>query len=336
MCWRAKQTCFNVLDGDVEKQYSQLQSFGYALLVANEASAFNLEQDDGRFTRMFVSLRHAKLWFSKSAKIVSLDGTNMRSKYGGTMLIAVTLDPNDQLVMLAFAILAGNEDRSGWTYFLSHLTAHIPEMITTGNDLVVISDRDKGLLPSVLQILPQARHSYCLRHICDNARARRCGFNIGARQSLWKAAYATSQGDFDMAMSTLQAIAPQCAEYLRSILSAQWSTLHFPGRRYGHLTSNISESFNNMLRERSELCPFCKLQYRSSTRLCLKLMGVRTRASMDGPLLLRRNSANCFQSGEDATRLHLRLWNILCVLQVEEARSLIWKQDLHLFDVARA
>jgi len=50
-------------------------------------------------------------------------------------------------------------------------------------------------------------------------------------------------------MEKIAAVKPEAAKYLRAIDLTLWATAHFPGTQYGHLTSNIAESVNKVLRE---------------------------------------------------------------------------------------
>ena len=50
-------------------------------------------------------------------------------------------------------------------------------------------------------------------------------------------------------MEKIAAVKLEAAEYLRAINLTLWATAHFPSTRYRHLTSNIAESVNKVLRE---------------------------------------------------------------------------------------
>jgi hypothetical protein len=50
-------------------------------------------------------------------------------------------------------------------------------------------------------------------------------------------------------MEKIAAVNTAAAEYLRSITASLWSSAHFLGTWYGHLTSNIAELVNKILRE---------------------------------------------------------------------------------------
>ena len=52
---------------------------------------------------------------------------------------------------------------------------------------------------------------------------------------------------YDKAYEELAKKKPAAVEYLRNIDPALWTVLHYPGCRFGHLTSNVAESTNNLL-----------------------------------------------------------------------------------------
>lgn len=49
-------------------------------------------------------------------------------------------------------------------------------------NVIVVSERDKGLLPAVSKLLPEAFVSY--RHICDDSGAKKIDFNILSRKAI--------------------------------------------------------------------------------------------------------------------------------------------------------
>jgi hypothetical protein len=54
--------------------------------------------------------------------------------------------------------------------------------------------------------------------------------------------------DFQETFKKFQEISPQAAEWLTGEADPKyWVDCYFPGRRYGHYTSNIAESLNSCL-----------------------------------------------------------------------------------------
>lgn len=50
------------------------------------------------------------------------------------------LDTDGQIVLLAWAVVE-SENNDSWSYFMYHLKVAIPQVL----DVIIISDRDKGL-----------------------------------------------------------------------------------------------------------------------------------------------------------------------------------------------
>ncbi|XP_075521508.1 uncharacterized protein LOC142554724 [Primulina tabacum] len=62
--------------------------------------------------------------FRHCQKIISVVGTHLYTKYKHKMLIAVTLDANNQVLPLAFAIV-DEETSYSWKWFLKNLGRHV-------------------------------------------------------------------------------------------------------------------------------------------------------------------------------------------------------------------
>ena len=118
--------------------------------------------------------------------------------------------------------------------------------------LVFLSDRQKGLLEAVDLVFPGCPHAYCLKHLEKNFHNQ--FKNPKLKPFLWKAASAITQPEFDKALEDMGNINPEAVTWLLSHAETEhWAELYFPGRRYGHLTSNIAESLNAWLLEAREM-----------------------------------------------------------------------------------
>jgi len=123
---------------------------------------------------------------------------------------------------------------------------HAPHLLQEPDRLVLLSDRQKGLLEGVERIFPDSPHGYCLRHLEDNFH--REFKNVELKSLLWKAARALTEDDFNKALDGMKTINPRSVPWLLSHANPEhWAELYFKGRRYGHLTSNIAESLNAWL-----------------------------------------------------------------------------------------
>ena len=78
--------------------------------------------------------------------------------------------------------------------------------------------------------------------------------NVELKLLLWKAACAITIDDFNQQIQAMKDINPRCVDWLLSTADPKyWAEVYFPGRRYGHLTSNLAESLNSWLLEAREM-----------------------------------------------------------------------------------
>ena len=77
------------------------------------------------------------LAYPRCMQLIGLDGTFLIGKYLGILLIVVTLDANGQLLILAYAIVKG-EDSETWTWFCRMFNEAFPTI--NSGESVVISD----------------------------------------------------------------------------------------------------------------------------------------------------------------------------------------------------
>jgi hypothetical protein len=91
--------------------------------------------------------------FKHCCDVLSIDGTFLTGKYEGTMLIAIGIDANRQLMPLAFVIVEKENNSScGWFLCLVQIVA-----IGPGREICVISDMHVRILNAMrAQSLPCA------------------------------------------------------------------------------------------------------------------------------------------------------------------------------------
>ena len=121
-------------------------------------------------------------------------------------------------------------------------------------DFILISDRDKGLLKAD-GIFPHAIRAWCCFHLSENVKAA-CG-GISARDGFWKVARARTEVGFRSALAELEEVKFCAANYIARIPPELYACSHFPGKRYGHDTSNFVESANAYFWKTAN-CQFCR------------------------------------------------------------------------------
>lgn len=199
----------------------------------------------GNFQRIFVCPSCSRRTFQYSRRFVAVDGTFLKGRFALTLLVAVGIDANGNNVLLAWAIVE-SENKSSWEYFFHHLRIAIPEI--SSEICVLVSDRDKGLAEADSVLGPNVIRGYCCKHIESNIRDK-FSAKEGLLKLFWEAARARSEATFDYRMQKIRDVNPRAYEYISSIDPRTWATAHFPVARFGHLTSNVAESVNKVVRE---------------------------------------------------------------------------------------
>ncbi|CAI5473508.1 unnamed protein product [Closterium sp. Yama58-4] len=124
---------------------------------------------NGHFHRMFVSPSASRVALQHCRPVVGLDGTFLLSAQRASLLIAVVLDGNQEIILLAWSLVE-SENKDSWTWFLDLFTKTFPEWMEREN-AAIISDRDKGLVPAAKEFLPDTiPHYFCGWHLEQNIR----------------------------------------------------------------------------------------------------------------------------------------------------------------------
>ncbi|XP_061336960.1 uncharacterized protein LOC133284025 [Gastrolobium bilobum] len=178
--------------------------------------------------------------------MIQIDGTHLYEKYKGKLLIATTQDGNNECVPLAFVVVEG-ETLEAWSYFLANLRQHV----TQTHNICLISDRHVSILSAVennpLWQPPHAFHVFCLRHIASNFNQR--FRNDKLKASLMNIGYTPCMVDFERSLARFRDTSRQVAEWIDAIPKEKWSRAHdLDGRRFGHMTTNLAESINRVLK----------------------------------------------------------------------------------------
>ncbi|XP_070057120.1 uncharacterized protein [Nicotiana tomentosiformis] len=211
---------FEIVYGNWDKSFAALPNYMAALQHFNPGIVveWKLERSPGIqeyiFKYVFWAFKPAIDGFLHCRPVIYIDVTHIYGKYDIKLLIAVAVDANGSIIPLDFAI-CDTESQETWTLFLNHLKEHV---VKQRLGICLISDRQGGIICSVENFPvwqePYAYHHYCVRHLKANF------------QKEDEAAY----------------------RWLMRHKPDKW-TLHADGgRRWEILTTNVSESFNGLLK----------------------------------------------------------------------------------------
>nr|XP_033511591.1 uncharacterized protein LOC117276366 isoform X1 [Nicotiana tomentosiformis]XP_033511592.1 uncharacterized protein LOC117276366 isoform X1 [Nicotiana tomentosiformis]XP_033511595.1 uncharacterized protein LOC117276366 isoform X1 [Nicotiana tomentosiformis] len=147
-CNRAKRLILESLEGSFTDEYNKLVAYINELKFGNPESDMivNLSKDalaEGkrRFLRMYICFHAMKMGFKSELRpFIGLDGTFLKGKVNGQLLVAVGQDSANHFYLLAWSIV-DKEIKFTWNWFLSHLQMSLD--LKMGEGIIFISDMQK-------------------------------------------------------------------------------------------------------------------------------------------------------------------------------------------------
>ncbi|XP_056697929.1 uncharacterized protein [Spinacia oleracea] len=172
--WLAKQKAIAYIFCDWEESFQILPHFMQEMKKANPGTIVHFANHRTAnpnyeiFQRVFWAFGPSIQGFQHCRPIITIDGTHLYGKYKGTLLIVMSVDANNQIFPLAFAIVEG-ENGESWPWFM----ACIRRFVTQRTGLCVLSDRHLGIMKAMTQdnsgwTEPYAYHIFCIRHLTSN------------------------------------------------------------------------------------------------------------------------------------------------------------------------
>ncbi|KAH1209954.1 hypothetical protein GmHk_15G044348 [Glycine max] len=262
--WKEKQKAITIEYGDWDESYAALPSWLKHMKNHSPGSYYQICDDDfvvgnivsrehRQFHRVFWTFSQCKEAFKYCKPIIQVDGTFMYGKYRGTLLIATTQDGNSHVLPLAFAVVEG-ETLTASSWFLAHLREHV----TYKDGICLISDRHASIKSAVANEAlgwqpPHAYHVYCVHHIASNFNHK---FKNGKqKEMLKKLGYTPCKHIFDKNFDKFCELSPPVKAWIRKISKEKWTMAYDKeGRRYGHMTTNLSECVNKVFKGCRNVC----------------------------------------------------------------------------------
>ncbi|XP_077251779.1 uncharacterized protein LOC143891003 [Tasmannia lanceolata] len=245
--YRAKRKALECIEGGYVEQYARIWDYCDLVRVKNPGSCLKLKVERPTldvlptFQRLYISLHAKRSRFLAGCRpFIGLDGCHLKGPWGGKILSAVGKDANNQMFPIAYAIVEA-ELKDSWTWFLTTLLNDIGLIKTHG--WTFISDRQKGLAETFEDILPNADHRFCIRHMYNNFKAEFKGKIL--KDTMWAAAYVSTPIEFQRHMTEMEKLDKQAHAYLKKINPTLWSRSAFnPRQKCNLLVNNLSETFN--------------------------------------------------------------------------------------------
>jgi hypothetical protein len=187
----------------------------------------------------------------------------------------------EEIYPVAFAITDDNENEAGWIWLLEGLRSSIECLIAAHPVPSVayryfsfVSDRSKGLMSALRKVFPENYHWYCAIHLARNTEkwgGQRVTSDVFQLSKTFSVRYA------DFLLKRIEKVSKKAAEYVKAIEPERWRSTAWQQDdtlppRYGIITTNMSESANNMFekaRDGSWLSTMDTILSKMMERICL-------------------------------------------------------------------
>nr|KAJ0224515.1 hypothetical protein LSAT_V11C100049030 [Lactuca sativa] len=218
--WREKQYAMELLLGSSEECFSKLPIYFHNLKRHNPGTVAHIQTDsEDCFECCFYAIGSTFKSFCR--KVIIMDGAHLKGDFKGTILHAVAMDGNHQILPLAHGICKKE------------------------SELTFVTDRVDAIRVSIENVFPHAHHGLCAFHILGNI-VHKFGKNDKTKVLFWRLVKAYKRNVFEELWYRFSSIRPQVATYLSEIPRAKWTRAYSPLKRYDYMTSNSAESMNDL------------------------------------------------------------------------------------------
>lgn len=252
----AREKLAKTLFKSSEESYEYLAFFMNALQSFNHGTYVDWyfkEHDLGepidevvRFKRVFWAFKPCIDAFPHCMPVILIDGTHLYDKYHGVLLTATAVDGFNHLIPIAFAIVE-SENISSWTWFMDRVKKKV---VLRRRDVCVISDRHAGIIsamnnPTLGWCEPQGHHRFCARHLAANFGKE---FKGKLKERVVALCSQLTGPKFTLHWNALLAIEPRAERWFADKALKHWALAFDDGKRFGIMTTNIAESWNNAIK----------------------------------------------------------------------------------------
>ncbi|XP_016435975.1 uncharacterized protein LOC107762158 [Nicotiana tabacum] len=234
-------------------EYNKLEAYAQKLRetslgtdVVIQISKDAMEEGKRRFLRMYVCFQALKSGFKVGLRpFIGLDGTFLKGKCKGMLLVAVAQDSCKHVYPLAWAVV-DKETKITWQWFMENLKASLD--LKDGEGYTFMSDMPKGVLDVVRNVCPQSYHRYCARHIEANWSKK---WNTDEMKKLmWWCSWSTYEEEFKDMLKQLGEVSEDAVRDLLNYPPVTWCRAYFDTQcKNPIMDNNFTESFNSWILE---------------------------------------------------------------------------------------
>ncbi|CAA7055697.1 unnamed protein product [Microthlaspi erraticum] len=197
-CQTARNKALKWIRREYEDQFSRLRDYGAEILESNPDSSVDIDciqNAEGLdvFNRFYVCFDIIRRkWKETCRPIIGVDGTFLKSTISGQLLVALGRDADNAIYPIAWGIVRV-ENTDNWLWFMNKIKVDLG--LEDGDNYILVSDRQKGLISAAKKTLPKIEHRMCVRHIYGNLKAKH-GKKPEMKGLVWQLAWSYNEADF--------------------------------------------------------------------------------------------------------------------------------------------
>ncbi|XP_013614255.1 PREDICTED: uncharacterized protein LOC106320435 [Brassica oleracea var. oleracea] len=247
IAWDAREYAVNAVRGIPERSYGKIPKYLHMLREANPGTHSSYEIDSkGRFRYLFIAFGQSLRGFNRVIRrVIVVDGTFLKNKYKGVLLVATAVDGNSNLYPLPIGVV-DSENENSCEWFMRQLNI----VIADDHHLAFILDRHGTIAKALETVYPTAKHGICIHHLLNNVVTYYHGKGLVGLVA--KASKVYRIAEFEKIFANVCNISPAIGKYLRDAEVQKWARCQFSGYRYDIRTTNPAESINSALRSPRE------------------------------------------------------------------------------------
>ncbi|XP_047961462.1 uncharacterized protein LOC125206219 [Salvia hispanica] len=256
--WYARRRAIEIVFGGWEESFRQLPSYMLELQSRNPGTIVEWKHNEllsqGRnkvFYYVFWALGPAIHAFQECQPVLTIDGTHLRGRFKGKLLVACGVDANKKTLPIAYAVV-DEETGDSWQWFLDHVRIHV---VKYQREVCIISDRHKGIIKAMRsdewKKPPICHHKWCLVHLRKNIMAKCKGINVKGK--IWGLGITTQVRKYIRRRRALREESIVAIQELNKAKKENWSLCYDDELRWGVTSTNMSESYNRVLKGVREL-----------------------------------------------------------------------------------
>ncbi|KAF4237542.1 hypothetical protein CNMCM6805_006873 [Aspergillus fumigatiaffinis] len=226
------------LYGDAAESFEKLPAFLSRLAKVDHAGYWKMETKNDVFHRCFVAPAATLHAYTHCRRFLTIDRAPWKTKWDFSLLVAATLDANDQVLPLAWAVVP-DEKVESWAFFLRHMRLAFPK-IDSPRTALLLNPR-LAIDDAVTQELPAIAMMYCCEYLSQTLMEK-FRPEEEVRKQFWKAARAESEPIFAQAIAQIKH--PGAKQWIESIPRQRWAKHALPVPRYEQLSMTTMESLH--------------------------------------------------------------------------------------------